>query len=351
MSRPTRVLIIDDSAVVRRQLTEQLSRQPGIEVVGSAPDPYAGRDMIVELEPDALTLDIEMPRMDGLTFLRKLMKFHPMPVVVVSSVTPKGCDTAVACLEAGAIAVLAKPSQAYSIGDFSTELGALLRDAKNVTLSKRITSPVDSGRERLAGAARIETTNKIIAIGASTGGTDAIARVLAPLPARSPGIVTALHMPPGFTNSFAKRLDDMCQIEVREAQDRDAVVNGLALIAPGDKHLKLERDGARYIVRVVDGPRVLRHRPSVEVLFESVAESAGANAMGAILTGMGDDGGGGLKAMRDAGAYTVAQDENTCVVFGMPKVAISKGGVCDVLPLDDIPPRMLKFAAGQQKAA
>lgn len=351
MSRPTRVLIIDDSAVVRKQLTEQLSQQYGIEVVGSAPDPYVGRDMIVELEPDAITLDIEMPRMDGLTFLRKLMKFHPMPVVVVSSLTPAGCDTAVACLEAGAIGVLAKPHQAYSIGNFAVELGAMLRSAQNVDVSKRISTAPSVPTAAAPSSAMIETTNKVIAIGASTGGTDAILRVISKLPTNSPGIVIALHMPAGFTTSYAHRLNELCQIEVREAADGDSVSTGVALLAPGDRHLKLARDGARYIARVVDGPRVLRHRPSVEVLFESVAEFAGANAMGAILTGMGDDGAGGLKTMRDAGAYTVAQDEASCVVFGMPKVAIQREGACDVLPLDDIPGRMIEFAAGKAKAA
>jgi len=349
MTRPARVLIIDDSAVVRRQLREQLARQRGIEVVGTAPDPYTGRDMIVELEPDAITLDIEMPRMDGLTFLRKLMRFHPMPVVVVSSVTPSGCATAVACLDAGAIAVLAKPDQAYAIGDFSNELGALLRETPGMRLARR--TPVDAAAARAPRTPVIQTTHKVVAIGASTGGTDAIARVLAPLPGGCPGILIALHMPAGFTTSFAERLDALCEIEVREAADGDSLTNGVALLAPGDTHLTLARDGARYIARVVNGPRVLRHRPSVEVLFESVAENAGPNAMGVLLTGMGEDGAGGLRSMRDAGAYTVAQDEASCVVFGMPKVAISLNAACDVLPLDAIPARVVEFATGNANAA
>lgn len=349
MSSPIRVLIVDDSSVVRQALKNNLGAIPGIEVVGVAPDPFVARDKIMTLKPDLITLDIEMPRMDGLTFLRKLMKFHPVRTIVVSSLTSKGCDTAVACLDAGAFGVVSKPAEAFTVGDMAAELGRMIKEAATLPLpdpakmistpSQKVTAPVS--------LATIETTHKVIAMGSSTGGTEALRCVLSALPKQTPGIVMTQHMPEGFTASFAKRLDEQCEIEVREAKDGDAVLTGLALLAPGNKHMRLARDGARYIVRVTDGPRVCRHKPSVEVLFESTATQAGRNAMGIIMTGMGNDGADGLKTMRDAGAYTVAQDKDSCVVFGMPREAIERGGAVTVCPLSEIPKKIMEFAAGR----
>ena len=344
---PARVLIVEDSSVVRKLLSEQLARQPGIEVVGAAPDPFVARDLIVQHKPDVVTLDIEMPRMDGLTFLRKLMKYHPVPVVVLSSLTESGCDLALACLQAGAIDVLCKPNASYSIGDVSAQLGDIIRGAAHTDLSRRPTPRTAAlpPRAKPISLASTFTTHKVVAMGSSTGGTEALKEVLSALPIQTPGIVMTQHMPEGFTASLAARLNTLCEIEVREAVDGDAVTAGLALLAPGNKHMRLARDGARYIVRVTDGPRVCRHRPSVEVLFESVARCAGPNAMGVIMTGMGDDGATGLVSMRNAGAYTVAQDEASCVVFGMPREAIARGGACSVCPLDQIPLRIREFAS------
>lgn len=347
-TKDIRVLIVDDSSIVRQALKRGLENEPGIEVVGVAPDPYIARDMITELEPDILTLDIEMPRMDGLTFLRKLMKFHPLPTIIVSSLTIAGCDTAIACLEAGAVDVVAKPGEAYSVGDMTSRLAELIRAAAHKPVFTHPKPETNIIRQApIAGSkAMIETTNKIIALGTSTGGTEALRSVLTMLPKQIPGIVMTQHMPGGFTTSFANRLNELCEIEVREARDGDAVLPGLALLAPGDRHMRLSRDGARYIVRVTDGPKVCRHKPSVEVLFESAAEYAGANSIGVIMTGMGSDGAKGLLAMREAGAYTIAQDEASCVVFGMPKVAIDCGGACLVAPLEKIPEHLISFASG-----
>ncbi|MCH8269931.1 MAG: chemotaxis response regulator protein-glutamate methylesterase [Planctomycetes bacterium] len=349
MPSKVRVLIVDDSSIVRRALKRELDLQPGIEVIGTAPDPYIARDKIVNLKPDVITLDIEMPRMDGLTFLRKLMKHYPIPTIIVSSLTPKGCETALACLEAGAVDVLSKPGESYTIGDMAAQLGTVIRAAAKAQIKK---TPLagDEPRRRQSGKSMIETTHKVIALGASTGGTEALRAVLCTLPKQTPGIVITQHMPAGFTTAFAERLDGLCAIEVREAADGDAVVPGLALLAPGDKHTRLARDGARYIVRVGGGPRVCRHRPSVEVLFESTAEYAGRNAMGVIMTGMGSDGARGLKSMREAGAVTVAQDERSCIVFGMPREAIEAGGAAIVSPLDDISARIVEFARGKLRA-
>jgi two-component system chemotaxis response regulator CheB len=350
MEAPVSVLIVDDSSMVRRVLTRELARQPDIRVVGAAPDPFVARDMIVQLKPDVITLDIEMPRMDGLTFLRKVMKYHPMPVIVVSSLAAKGRDMAIACLEAGAIDVVAKPNESYSIGDVAGRLADLIRGAKRARL--RVPSAATPSPRAIPtpSAALAETTHKVIALGASTGGTEALRVVLESLPRNSPGIVITQHMPEGFTASFAQRLNDLCDIEVKEAADGDWVVPGRALLAPGNRHLKLDRDGARYVARVVDGPRVSRHRPSVDVLFESVARIAGKNALGAIMTGMGGDGAAGLLAMRQAGAVTVAQDEASCVVYGMPKEAVRLGAVQVVCPLDEIARHILAYAQGLLKA-
>lgn len=351
---PVKVLIVDDSSIVRRMLSDELSKQPGIQVVGTAPDPFVARDKILTLHPDVITLDIEMPRMDGISFLRRLMKHHPIPVIIVSSLTPKGCETALACIEAGAVDVLCKPGASYSIGDLANELGEIIRGASGARLrtpTSVATSTAVTAKPTapIASRAMIQTTNKVVAIGSSTGGTEALRSVLTQLPKQCPGIIMTQHMPEGFTASFAERLDSLCEIEVREAKDGDYVSPGVALLAPGNKHMRLSRDGARYIVKVCDGPRVCRHRPSVEVLFESTAQYAGANALGMILTGMGDDGATALGSMRKAGAVTIAQDEASCVVFGMPKEAIARGSAMMVSPLTDMAKHIMDFAAGALK--
>jgi two-component system, chemotaxis family, protein-glutamate methylesterase/glutaminase len=342
-----RVLIIDDSAVVRKLLTEELSKQPGIEVVGTAMDPYIAREKIVQLEPDVLTLDVEMPRMDGLSFLAKLMKHHPIPTVVVSSVTPKNSEAALRALALGAVEVIAKPGSALSIPDVSRQLVRAVRAAA----VSQVRRPADSAA---AGAAvpavldhmsSIRTTHKLIGIGASTGGTTAIERVLMRFPATAPGTLIVQHMPAGFTTSFAERLNNICAIEVREACDGDRVAQGLALIAPGGYHMVVQQSGAHRVVRIKSGPPVHYQRPAVDVLFQSIARAVGQNAAGAILTGMGADGAAGLLAMREAGSYTVAQDERTCVVFGMPREAILLEAAVEVAPLDDIAGRLLSAVA------
>ncbi len=350
MGAPIRIVIVDDSSIVRRVLKRELNKQPDITVIGTAPDPYFARDKIVNLRPDVITLDIEMPRMDGLTFLRKLMKYYPVPTIIISSLTPKGCKTALACLEAGAVDVVCKPGESYSVGEMTETVAGLIRVASKVNLDSIIAKDrpgIDPKRLEYNSSAMIATTRKVIAIGSSTGGTEALRRVLMPLPKSCPGIVMAQHMPPGFTSSFAERLDSLCEIEVKEAEDGDAVIPGRALLAPGEQHVQLARSGAKYFVKVKDGPRVCRHKPSVEVLFETTAKIAGANAMGIILTGMGYDGADGMVKMREAGAYTVAEDEQSCVVFGMPKEAIERGGVCQISPLDTIPDYIMRFAAGK----
>ncbi len=328
---PVRVLVVDDSAIVRRILAAELARDPDIEVVGTAPEPYTARDKIVRLEPDVVTLDIEMPRMDGITFLRKLMRYRPLPVVVVSSLTPAGGDLALEAIEAGALEVIAKPGPAYSVGEMSAQLIDAVKAAAAARVEAR--APRSEPVQRLS---LTRTTNRIVAIGASTGGTTAIQDVLAALPPNSPGVLIVQHMPEHFTASFAERLRDVCAIDVREARDGDAVMPGRALIAPGNRHMILKRSGANYLVGVKDGPLVSRHRPSVDVLFKSVARYAGRNAIGIIMTGMGADGADGLKAMRDAGARTLAQDERSCVVYGMPAEAVRRGSVEREVPLRDM---------------
>jgi two-component system chemotaxis response regulator CheB len=332
----TKVLVVDDSAVVRKIFTDVLSRQPDLEVVGTAPDPYIARDKILQTKPDVITLDLEMPRMDGLTFLKKLMHYHPLPVIIVSSLTPRGSKMALQALELGAVEVLGKPGGAFSVGDLGEELVQKIRSAAYV----RFNRPPLSGAGAATPPGRLsplsQTTEKIIAIGASTGGTEAIKEVLIRLPQNTPGVVIVQHMPPKFTTAFAERLNQMCALEVREARDGDSVVTGQALLAPGNFHMLLRRSGARYYVQVKTGPPVHHQRPSVDVLFNSAAQSAGANAVGVILTGMGADGAEGLLAMKKQGAYTIAQDEASCVVFGMPKEAIKRGAALKVLPLSRI---------------
>lgn len=344
VSRPVRVLVVDDSALVRRILNDELTRDPMIEVIATAADPYFARDKIVELEPDVLTLDIEMPRMDGITFLRKLMVHHPMPVIVVSSLSQKGGDVAMEAMEAGAVDVLCKPGAAYTVGDMSVELADKIKAAASVQVARAKHGNVKSV-EQPPRLSMTRTTNKVVAIGASTGGTEALRKLLTTLPANAPGIVITQHMPEHFTRSFADRLNQLCEIEVLEGSDGDRVIPGRAIIAPGGYHMLLHRSGAQYTVQVKSGPLVSRHRPSVNVLFKSVAKYAGRNAVGVILTGMGSDGAEGMRTMHDAGAKNIAQDESSCVVFGMPKEAIAAGGVDYTLPLGAIPAKMLALVA------
>lgn len=372
-ARNARVLIVDDSAIVRQVLQAQLSRQAGIEVVGTAADPLAAREKILALKPDCIILDIEMPHMNGLTFLRKLMKFHPVPTIICSSVTPKGCALALECLEAGALEVVSKPGGSFSVGDVALRLAELVRVAmhapRRVSTISRMPSAagfVDCAPEKSSSSApvrsvakptinlnptfRPDLSDRLIAIGTSTGGTEALRTVLTALPIETPPILIVQHMPEGFTKAFADRLNSMCTITVKEAEDGDAVIAGRALLAPGSFHMRLVRErvgvGSQWTVRVADGPRVLRHKPSVEVLFESCAQYAAARAMGIIMTGMGGDGATGLLSMRKAGAVTVAQDEQSCVVYGMPREAVLCGAVQTVAPLDRIAGLMMEFTTG-----
>ncbi len=338
-----RVLIVDDSALVRSVLTRELARDPELEVVGSAPNPYVARDMIVELKPDVLTLDIEMPRMDGITFLRKLMHYYPIPTVVVSSLTQRGGALAMEALEAGAVDVMCKSGSALSVDDLAESLCEKLKGAASAHLERRAL-----GADTVALAARslamTRTTNKVVAIGASTGGTQALQSVLTALPANSPGIVIVQHMPEHFTRAFAERLDGLCAMQVKEAEDGDTVQPGRVLIAPGNFHMLLARSGAEYYVSIRRGPLVGRHRPSINVLFKSVSTYAGANAIGVIMTGMGADGAEGLRMMRDQGAATIGQDEQSCVVYGMPQEAVKRGAVEHVCSLNAIPEKILSLA-------
>jgi len=337
-----KVLVVDDSAIVRKIFTEELSGERGIEVVGTAPDPYVARDKIVRLKPDVVTLDIEMPRMDGITFLKKLMKYYPLPVIIVSSLTPKGGKLALEAIENGAVEVLPKPGGPYSVGDMRHQLVDKIRAAARARVSRHI----DSGEVQHTPVQELshslkETTNKIIAIGASTGGTEALKKVLSQFPSTIPGIAVVQHMPPTFTTTFAERLNGLCAIEVKEASDGDAVRPGQALIAPGNYHMLLRRSGARYYVCVKDGPLVRNLRPAVDVLFKSTAQYAGSNAVGVILTGMGSDGARGMLQMRKAGARTIGQDESSCIVYGMPKEAAKMGAVEKEVPLDRIAQEVL----------
>jgi two-component system chemotaxis response regulator CheB len=332
--RLIRVLIVDDSAIVRKILAEALAAEPGIEVVGTAPDPYVARDKILELNPDVLTLDIEMPRMDGLTFLKKLMHFHPMPVVIISSLAQRSCHTAVQALEAGAVEVLAKPAGPYSVGDLRTSLAAKIRAAA-AAKGRRAVAP-QAPLPAVTPATGLAGSHKIIAIGASTGGTEAIASVLRAMPKEAPPILVVQHIPPIFSAAFASRLNGLCAIDVKEAADGDALRPGLALIAPGDFHMVLRKGNGGYFVNIKTGPPVCYQKPSVDVLFFSIAEIAASQSAAALLTGMGADGAQGLLKLRQSGAHTIAQDEATCVVFGMPREAIQRGAAEQVLPLDRI---------------
>jgi two-component system, chemotaxis family, protein-glutamate methylesterase/glutaminase len=330
-----RVLIVDDSPLVRRLFRDGLSRDPEIEVVGEAPDPYAARDLIVQLEPDVVTLDIEMPRMDGLTFLTKLMKHFPIPVVICSSLTRDGSDKALAALAAGAVDVLDKTRE--NADDLVLEMRQKVKMAARARVRPRSEAPVVRTL-----AAPTRANRHLIAVGSSTGGPEALQRLLESLPAGMPGMVIVQHMPPVFTASLAARLDRCSALQVREARDGEPVEAGTVLVAPGDRHLLVRKHGGGYRVELRDGPRIGLHKPSVDVMFRSVAEAAKGDAMGVILTGMGRDGAAGLAQMKAAGAHTIAQDEATCVVFGMPREAIAAGGASEVSPLDDIPRRLLK---------
>lgn len=338
-----RVLVVDDSAIVRQVLTTELGHEPDIEIVGTAPDPYVARDKIVQLDPDVVLLDIEMPRMDGLTFLKRIMQYHPLPVIIVSSLTVRGGQIALEAIQAGAVEVMCKPGEAYTVGDMSVALADKIRAAASTKgrMAERtaIAKPVVTDRLAMS-----QTTNRIIAIGASTGGTQAIEAVITRFPRNAPGTVIVQHMPANFTKSFADRLNGLCDITVKEAEDGDSVIPGVALIAPGNRHMLLRRSGARYYAEVRDGPLVCRQRPSVEVLFKSVAKYAGGNAVGAILTGMGADGAKGLLEMRQAGAFTVAQDEKTSIVYGMPKEAALCGGACEIVPLHRVAEVLIKHS-------
>ena len=341
-----RVLIIDDSAVVRNILSEALGSDPDIEVVGVAPDPYVAREKIIELKPDVITLDVEMPRMDGITFLRKLMAAKPMPVVMVSALTQDGAATTLAAMEAGAVEIVAKPQidQRVGVREVETEVVDKVKAAARANMGlymSRLRSTSGYRTVVKPTTAMIKTTERLIAIGASTGGTEALKEVLVQMPADAPGTLIVQHMPEGFTKAFSERLNTLCSMQVAEAKDGDSVIQGRALIAPGNSHMSLRRSGAKYYVDVKTGPLVMRHRPSVEVLFQSVAKYGGANAVGVMLTGIGNDGSTGMLEMKKAGAFNIAQDEKSCVVFGMPKEAVKLGAVDKVVPLDRVPRTIL----------
>ena len=349
--KPIQVLIVDDSAVVRQVLTGLLAEAPGIQVLHAAADPLLAMERMKQQWPDVILLDVEMPRMDGITFLRKIMAERPTPVVICSTLTEKGAKTTMEALAAGAVSIVTKPRLGLKqfLAESADELVATVRTAARANVRRLARQPAapapaaptgkftaDAILPPGAGRAMSQTTERVVAIGTSTGGTQALEEVLTALPRVCPGIVIVQHMPEKFTAAFASRLDGLCRISVKEAENNDRVVPGRALIAPGGRHMLLRRSGAQYHVEVVDGPLVNRHRPSVDVLFRSVAKCAGANAHGIIMTGMGDDGAAGLLEMHQAGARTTAQDEESCVVFGMPKEAIKRGGVDRVLPLSAI---------------
>lgn len=346
-----KVLIIDDSALMRKILSEMLSSDPDIEVVGTASDPYIARNKIKELNPDVLTLDVEMPKMDGITFLSNLMRLRPMPVVMVSSLTEKGADITLQALEIGAIDFVTKPSidLAHTISDYSSEIVEKVKNASKAKVGNYLPRKLDVIEKKSADAVlnkntkikNFKTTEKIVVVGASTGGTEAIKNVLLAMPLNSPGIVITQHIPEAFSKKFADRLNNQLGLTVYEAEDGQQIIPGHVYIAPGNQHLMIERSGARYLCKLNDGPPVNRHKPSVDVLFRSVAQNVGPNAIGVILTGMGDDGAIGMKEMHDAGARTIAQDEKSSVVWGMPGSAVNKGGVDFVESLLDIPNKIL----------
>jgi two-component system chemotaxis response regulator CheB len=348
-NRKTRVLVVDDSALIRRVLKEIIDLEQDMECVGAAPDALVAREMIKSLNPDVLTLDVEMPKMDGLEFLERLMRLRPMPVVMISTLTERGSDIAFRALELGAVDFVPKPKIdiARGMGEYAIEITDKIRAAAQSRIRKTTASPPlhesISPELILPGVSkRFATSQKLIIIGASTGGTEAIKLLLTSLPADVPGILVTQHMPENFTRSFANRLNNLCRITVREAEHNERILPGHAYIAPGNLHLLLKRNGDGYRVDLSNDTPVNRHRPSVDVLFRSAAHFAGANAIGIILTGMGKDGANGLLEMKQAGAYTIAQDEESCIVFGMPREAILLGSVCEVLPLKDMANRILE---------
>ncbi|GAB3736079.1 chemotaxis response regulator protein-glutamate methylesterase [Luteimonas pelagia] len=343
-TRPVRVLVVDDSALVRRLLTELLGADPGIEVVGTAADPFIARQKIKQLSPDVLTLDVEMPRMDGLTFLRNLMRLRPMPVVMVSTLTAAGAQVTLDALALGAVDFVAKPTLDIARG-LADDAAVLVEKVKQAALARvAALAPPDDAAGAVPPVA-YRTTDRLLAIGASTGGTEALRAILARMPADAPATVIAQHIPGAFSGAFARRLDRNSRMTVVEVGEDQPLLAGHAYVAPGGRHLRVERDGARWRCVLGDGEPVRRHRPSVDVLFESVARHAGANACAALLTGMGDDGARGLRALRDAGGFTIAQDAATSVVWGMPGAAVALGGAREVLPLSQIAGRLLEGAA------
>jgi len=358
MGKKIKVLIVDDSAVVRQTMEQILSSDPRIEVMGTAADPYIAAEKIRHEVPDVITLDVEMPRMDGVTFLHKIMTQHPIPVVICSSLTGEGSETAIKALESGAVDIITKPrmgakqfikeSKVRIVDAVKGAAVANLKKLKSISrrgqlgVSPKLTA--DAVMAPPPTRAMAQTTEKIVVVGASTGGTEALREFLMSMPMDAPGIVIVQHMPENFTAAFAQRLDGLCKVTVKEAESGDSVITGRALIAPGNRHTILKRSGARYYVEVKDGPLVCRHRPSVDVLFRSAARYAGKNAVGVIMTGMGDDGSKGMKEMKSVGAFNIAQDEATSVVFGMPKEAIKLGVVDRVLPLDTISSAVIKAA-------
>src|SRR5579875_163716 len=345
-----KVLIVDDSAIVRQILSNSLAAHEDIEVVGTAPDPYIARDKILTLKPDVVTLDIEMPRMNGLTFLKKLSEYHPLPVIIISSRTQSSCETALEALRLGAVHVLAKPGGPYSVGDLQIDLPHYVRAAaaagSRICDRARVSAP-PAWLPKLASP----PSDFLVAIGASTGGTEAIQQILTQLPETTPPLVIVQHIPASFSTAFARRLHQLCKFEVREAENGDLLRPGLALVAPGDFHLVVRRCGAHLRAFIKQGPRVCYQRPSVDVLFESVASAAGASSLGLLLTGMGVDGARGLLKMKQAGAHTIAQDEASSVVFGMPRTAIEAGAVCEVLPLSRMPLRILQICEQKARSA
>ncbi len=353
MNRKTRVIVVDDSALVRSLLSEIINRQTDMECIGTANDPLIAREMIREMNPDVITLDVEMPRMDGIDFLGRLMRLRPMPVLMISTLTERGAEVTMKALELGAVDFVAKPrvGVANGLNDLASEIVDKIRVAAVARVHRTLAAPAPAGGAAAkpspsapaAPAAMLGrlSTEKIIAIGASTGGTEAIREVLTQLPADCPAIVITQHMPPGFTTSFAARLNSLCQIKVKEAQNGERILPGHAYIAPGGKHFSINRSGANYVAVVDDAPPVNRHRPSVEVLFRSVALCAGRNAVGVMLTGMGADGAIAMREMKQAGSYNYVQDEASCIVFGMPREAIAHGAADEVLPLTQIAPALL----------
>jgi two-component system, chemotaxis family, protein-glutamate methylesterase/glutaminase len=344
----TKVLVIDDSALIRSLLTEIINEQPDLQVVGAAPDPLIAREMIKQLNPDVLTLDVEMPKMDGLDFLEKLMRLRPMPVLMVSTLTERGSEITMRALELGATDFVTKPKTAITEG--MREYSDLIAEKIRVAAKARISSLQRSVRPLANNEAApsllknpLISSEKLLIIGASTGGTEAIKSFLLQMPSDCPGILITQHMPAGFTKSFANRLDSLCKISVKEAVDGERVLPGHAYIAPGDKHLLLARSGANYVTKLSDADPVNRHKPSVDVLFDSAAANAGKNAIGVILTGMGKDGAAGMARMKEAGAYNYAQNEESCVVYGMPKEAVAHGGVDEVAHLNELPKMVLKY--------